>query len=399
MFRRLLLPVLLVFALTGAVTAKPASFGVAAHSNVNIEWWYINAHVTTAQGRHLALIGSFFRFGNGINPLDPLQPAPRAHYLIYAVTDLDKKTQVSYSLADTKMVTLLHQIAPLLVGMNPHDKGAEALLSALQQGKLPPGNQEIPGAAKIVNTPFHLAYGAANTLTADNTADTSFTLNLAAAGGDQIHLTFAAQKPPMAVGGTGLTGLSKPSDMYYYSLTRCRVGGTINTGTGLEKIVGGEGWFDHQWGNSWVVQNDGWDWWGVQLNNGTDILLFRQRNLTTGKTFFPLATFMDKDGHQSVTKDIVFTPQPGSAWTSPKTGITYPLAWTIAFPKKHLTLHVKAAVKDQEMQILGPGSAIWEGACRVTARQGAVPATSGVAYMELVGYNSPAVKAQAAQAK
>ena len=65
-------------------TPKPAAFGVAAHNDVNIEWWYINAHVTTDKGRHLALIGSFFRFGSGVNPLDG-SPLPRAHYLIYAV--------------------------------------------------------------------------------------------------------------------------------------------------------------------------------------------------------------------------------------------------------------------------------------------------------------------------
>jgi predicted secreted hydrolase len=433
MSHRLCLSLLLLFAVLAPTSAapKPTSFGVAAHNNVNIEWWYVNAHVTTAQGRHLALIGSFFRFGNGTSPLNPFEAAPRAHYLIYAVTDLDAKTQRSYSLADTNMVALLRQIAPLLAATNPHDKGAKALLSSLFQGKLPPGNQEIAGPASVVSAPFHLAYGTDNTLTSDNTANTSFTLNLGSGSADKIHLTLTSQKPPMAVGGKGETGLQKPTDMYYYSLTRCAVSGEIDTGTGPEKITSGLGWFDHQWGNSWVASNDGWDWWGVQLTNGTDILFFRQRDLATGKVFFPLATFMDKNGHQSVTKDIVFTPDSHSYWTSPKSGVTYPLAWTVTFPAKNLQLHITAAVKDQEMQILGPGSGIWEGSCNVTASplqtmiitadiettpQGSAkaiaaqeqqelheesqqqnPPVPGVAYMELVGYNSPAVRAQVAK--
>ena len=401
-----------------AAAPKPAAFGVAAHGDVNIEWWYVNAHVTTDKGRHLALIGSFFRFGTGMNPLDG-SPIPRAHYLIYAVTDLDKKTQRPYSLADGNMIALLKQFGPFLAAQNPHDKGVRAFLTALNEGKLPAPHQKIAGTASVVNSPFHIAYGADNTLTATDAANTSFDLNLDAGGLDKIRLTLTSQKPPMAVGGKGETGLKRANDMYYFSLTRCAVGGTIDTGAGPEAITGGQGWFDHQWGNSWVAQNDGWDWWGVQLDDGTDILFFRQRDLKTGRIFFPLATFMDKNGRQSVTKKIVFTPYKEALWKSPKSGVTYPLGWTVYFPEQRLTLLLTAAVKNQEMPILGPGAGIWEGLCDVTAFRGQVAAqmakpsgratyyfipypnertrfpgpSHGVAYMELVGYGSPAVKA------
>ena len=394
-----------------AAPVPPPVFGVSAHSHVGIEWWYVNAHVSTEQGRHLALIGSFFRFGSGTSPFDPAAPAPRAYYLIYAVTDLDAKTQRSYSLADSSMVRYLRQIAPFLAVQNPHDKGAQALLAAVNAGTLPPPHQKLSGKASVINSPFRLAYGPTNTLTADNAANTSFTLNLDAGGADKVHLTLAAQKPPMAVGGTGETGLVKKNDMFYFSLTRCAVGGTIDTGHGPERITGGAGWFDHQWGNSWVAQGNGWDWWGVQLSDGTDILCFRQRDLKTGRVFFPLATFMDKAGHQSVTHNIGFnidTSQP--LWKSPRTGVSYPLAWTLTFPDKNLLLHITASVPDQEMPILGPGSAIWEGSCAVTehpfppskaapclstSQQPGyylMPLATGSAYMELVGYGSPAVR-------
>ena len=214
----------------------------------------------------------------------------------------------------------------------------------------------------------------------------------------------------MAVGGKGETGLRVPTDMYYFSLTHCAIGGTIDTGSGPEKIVDGQGWFDHQCGNSWVASNNGWDWFGIQLSNGTDILVFRQRDLKTGRIFFPLATFMDKNGQQSVTKNIVFTPDPTSQWKSPKSGVKYPLGWRLDFPEKGLQLDITAAVANQEIPILGPGGGIWEGSCDVDAFQ-KVPATGtifagrrvehilGVAYMELVGYNSPAVKAKLLQRK
>jgi len=375
-----------------AAPPKPAAFGVAAHNNVNIEWWYVNAHVTTDKGRHLALIGSFFRFGTGVNPLDG-SPLPRAHYLIYAVTDLDKKIQRPYSLADANMIALLRQFGPLLAAQNPKDKGIRAFLTGLSQGKLPPPHQKISGQAQVVNAPFQIAYGKDNTLTATNGVNTAFVLNLNAGGRDRIHLTLASQKPPMAVGGKGETGLHTPTDMYYFSLTRCAVGGTVDTGAGPETITGGQGWFDHQWGNSWVASNNGWDWWGVQLDDGTDILFFRQRDLKTGRVFFPLATFMDKNGHQSVTRKIVFTPDPKAYWKSPKSGVTYPLGWTVRFPEKNLSLHIIAKVQAQEMPILGPGAGIWEGMCSVIGWPSSKP-IGGVAYMELVGYSSPAVSRQ-----
>ena len=400
----LLLPALHTRAATSspaAAPARPAAFGVAAHGNVSIEWWYVNAHVSTSAGHHYALIGSFFQFGNGHSPFDPSAVAPRAHYLIYAVTDLDSKTQRPYSLGDGAMVAYLKQIAPFLAVQNPHDKGAQSLLAALNKGALPAPHRQFTGRAIVAARPFRLAYGT-NTLAADNAENTAFTLDLGASGRDKIHLTLRSTKPAMAVGGKGETGLKRANDMYYFSLTRCAVGGSIDTGAGAEAITGGDGWFDHQWGNSWVASNNGWDWWGVQLTDGTDILFFRQRDLATGKVFFPLATFMDKNGHQTVTHNIKFTPDKSSVWKSLRTGVSYPLAWTVAFPDHRLSLHITTAVKDQEMPILGPGSGIWEGACDVAAyRQSGmhngtsyVQLVPGTAYMELVGYGSPAVKAQ-----
>ena len=392
--------------------ARTAAFGVAPHDEAGIEWWYVNAHVTTAKGRHLAVVGSFFRFGGDKSLLGVFAPNP-AHYLIYAVTDLDAKTQRPYSLADGNMAALLTRMAPLLAVTSPNDAGVKALVASLNAGELPAPHQRMAGKASVAARPFRLAYGVGNTLTSTNGANTAFMVRLNG-GADKITLTLTAQKPAMAVGGKGQTGLTKPTDMYYFSLTRCGVSGTIDTGSGPEKVTSGQGWFDHQWGNSWVAQNNGWDWWGVQLDDGTDVLFFRQRNLSTGKVFFPLATFMDKDGRQSVTRKIVFTPDATMTWKSAKTKVTYPLGWTVTFPEKHLTLHIKADVKDQEMPILGPGGGIWEGSCTVLTDAFARSPTGqelgqmgiheldgqlllvaplrGTAYMELVGYGSPAVK-------
>lgn len=202
----------------------------------------------------------------------------------------------------------------------------------------------------------------------------------------------------MYVGGTGNTGVDKPDDMKYVSLTQCAVTGNIDTGKGSDQIASGEGWFDHQWGSTWTTERVGWDWFGVQLDDGRDILFFRQRHMSDGSIFQPSATIEDKNGKLTVTKNIVFGPVPDSAWTSPKSHVRYPLRWSVTFPDQNLELRIAAVSQDQEMPVIASGGAIWEGSCKVIAYQifGSTStdakAINGKAYMELVGYSSPLVQ-------
>jgi predicted secreted hydrolase len=387
-----------------APTGQAAAFPVAPHGNVTIEWWYLNARVTTDKGRHLAVIGSFFRFGNahGQMAMDSKAAMPQSHYLIYAVTDIDWKKHTAYSLADKNTQRLLEQVATLQLSQDPSNERAQAILASIDKGGLPAPNVLIAQPCHVAAAPFHVSYGPGNGLIAVPGKKNTYALTLGgqAQGIEKIHLTFTSEKPPMYVNGDGNTGLRTPTDMKYVSLTRCDLQGSIDTGGGIENVTAGQGWFDHQWGDTWTTQTAGWDWFGTQLSNGTDILFFRQRDLKTGKTFFPLATFQDKSGKITVTKNIVFTPDPESVWRSAATAIRYPLNWTVAFPDQGVTLHITPDTEDQEMPVLANGGAIWEGSCTVQATTKDDVNASGVAYMELVGYGSPAVKAMiAAMAK
>ena len=126
----------------------PPAFGVAAHPDVNIEWWYVNAHVTTDKGRHLALIGSFFQFGAGLSSSGLGPPSP-AHYLIYAVTDLDKKTQRSYSLADGTMQLYAAQLAAMGAASHPRDKAAQRAAALLARDELPAAAPNSGGRRRL----------------------------------------------------------------------------------------------------------------------------------------------------------------------------------------------------------------------------------------------------------
>jgi predicted secreted hydrolase len=389
-----LLAVFLAGSSNPAKAAVPAvsAFPVTQHSDAAIEWWYLYAHITTVSGRHLAVVGSFFQIGNGRSFIDPSQPAPRSHYLLYAVTDLDRKVHRSYSLADSHMRDTLEQAAPLLA-LSATNREQMAAADSILHGRLPAPHQLIRGECAISDSPFRIAYGS-DQLTENGSL--AFTLDLGHdRATDTMHLTFSARKPPMAVGGRGETGLKTPGDMHYFSLTRCAVSGSIDTGAGPAPVAQGTGWFDHQWGSSWAAPDDGWDWWGLQLDDGRDVLVFEHRDLATGRTFFPEATIMFADGAQRVWHRVRLRADPHARWKSAASGKTYPLRWRILLPEAHLQLLVTPLLRDQEIPVLTPSGDIWEGACTVLASRLAgqksdsstdLGVTSGFGFMELVGY-------------
>jgi predicted secreted hydrolase len=336
-----------------AASQVDSHFPDAPHADALIEWWYANAHVTTAHRRHLAVVCAFFKFGNATQ--QSATGIPPSHYLIYSVTDLDRKTQRAYSYADSAMADGLKK---LFLVSGASDSKSIAMLHALLKGRVPAPHRMITGKVGIETSPLSVKYGDAGSFSAVPGVENAYHLVL---GKDHVDVTLTSTKPVMRVGGSGETGLVKPTDMYYYSLTRCSATGMVDG----DFVKSGKGWIDHQWGSSWTTQKFGWDWWGVQLDNGTDILVFQQRNLSTGRAFYPLATFMDKDGNLTVTHKIVFRPVPGSTWRSPRGHARYPLAWDVSFPEQDLSLRITADVKNQEIPILSPSGDIWEGSCTV----------------------------------
>jgi predicted secreted hydrolase len=75
--------------------------------------------------------------------------------------------------------------------------------------------------------------------------------------------------------------------------------------------------------------------------------------------------------------------QAGARWTSPRTGIVYPVQWTVRAGRRTFTL--KPLLEDQENDTrLSTGAIYWEGAVRAYERDGLV----GRGYLELTGYGT-----------
>jgi predicted secreted hydrolase len=192
----------------------------------------------------------------------------------------------------------------------------------------------------------------------------------------------------MRVGDAGKTGLDRPDDMFYVSLTRMTASGTLARNGNAPETVTGEGWLDRQWGTSWVVQDTGWDWFGVQLNDGSDLIVYQIRDNKTGAIRRREATLLTRDGKQIVDRAPTFTTL-GASYTDPATKITFPQTFRVTLPSTGHALTFTPAFGGQIIPVIGIGDAIWEGAINVTGNMGrdGTP-VRGRGYMELVGYRA-----------
>ena len=93
-----------------------------------------------------------------------------------------------------------------------------------------------------------------------------------ASGGFGLALTLAATKPAALHGGDGYIDFGPAGGSYYYSRTAMTATGTVTVGD-RTLAVDGTAWFDHQWGDFIAVGAGGWDWFAINLDDGTDITL------------------------------------------------------------------------------------------------------------------------------
>ena len=171
---------------------------------------------------------------------------------------------------------------------------------------------------------------------------------------------------------------------YYYSRTKMTADGTV-TLDGEAIPVTGTAWFDHQWGDFISVGAGGWDWFAVNLADGTDLALSLVRDADGG---YPLiyGTLVRPDGVTVHLPREAFTVTVLGAWTSERTGATWPSGWRIEVPEEGLVIELAPTVADQELDTRATTGVIyWEGSQVVTATRDGAP-LGGEAYVELTGY-------------
>ena len=149
--------------------------------------------------------------------------------------------------------------------------------------------------------------------------------------------------------------------------------------------VEGDAWFDHQWGDFISVGGGGWDWFAVNLEDGTDLTVSLVR---AADGSYPLiyGTLVAPDGTTRHLDRDAFSVEVTDTWTSPATAAAYPAAWTIRLPGEGLDIRLRPTVAQQELDTRATtGVVYWEGSQVVTATRDGRP-LGGEAYVELTGY-------------
>jgi predicted secreted hydrolase len=206
---------------------------------------------------------------------------------------------------------------------------------------------------------------------------------------DRIHLDLdldAVHDQPALHDGDGWIDFREAGSSYYYSWTRMNATGTIAAGGDDALIaVEGEAWFDHQWGDFIAVGGGGWDWFAINLDDGTDVTISLVR---AADGTYPLiyGTLVRPDGSFEHLPREAFTVETLDSWTSPHTGATYPSGWRIEVPAEQLEITLTPTVLDQELDTRPTtGVVYWEGSQHLEATR-AGSTLSGEAYVELTGY-------------
>jgi hypothetical protein len=102
----------------------------------------------------------------------------------------------------------------------------------------------------------------------------------AAPGAEQpygLKLRLLDEKPPALHHGGYITyGAEGPSS--YYSRTRLAASGLVQEASGATVNVSGLAWADHQWGDFVISGTVGWEWFSIQLDNNTELMLYVLRD-------------------------------------------------------------------------------------------------------------------------
>ncbi len=303
------------------------------HQEFRTEWWYYTGNVWSADGHRFGFELVFFRDGDRLgargNPsvwrVDDLYLANAA------LTDVDGKR--------FKWVERLNRAGPGIAG------------ASFAQQRIWNGNWSDTWN------------GERQTLKAV-TEEFSF------------HLDCAPEKPFVIEGENGVSrkseGLGHAS--YYVSFPRLSARGTILV-SGREYQVSGQAWMDHEWFTGELGAGQvGWDWFSVQLDNKTELMIYDFRRKDGAADPFSSATYIAADGSARHLTAKDFSLQPGERWHG------YPVAWSIRVPSLHLELECRAKVRDQELRDTHGGT-YWEGAVDYTGSQ------RGVGYLEMTGYD------------
>jgi len=315
-----------------------------SHPQFRTEWWYVTGTVADESGATFGFQVTFFRSRPGVDEANPSRFAPKQLLFAHA------------ALSDPRRGQLLHDERSARAGFDIAVASETMLNVAIDDWSL------------------HTRAGGKTYRAAVRAKDF------------QLELDYEPTQPPLLHGLNGFSqkGPQPHEASYYYTLPRLRTSGRLSIGNRDYRVTG-TAWLDHEWSSSILdEQAQGWDWVGLNLDDGGALMAFQMRNLQGGE-HFAAATL--RSG--STADPIAFTPQQIEwsvlrRWRSVRTGVEYPVEWQLRIGERTITL--RPLMDDQENDARGStGTIYWEGAVAAFDAGGR---RIGGGYLELTGYGN-----------
>ena len=322
----------------------PADFG--AHPETRTEWWYVTGSLQSG-ARLWGFQVTFFRSSTGIEAAPGSQFNPTQLLFAHAaLTDLEAKRLRH----DQRIARAGFGIAQA----RGDDTGL--VLRDWQMSRTPSPDARLSRYRAQV---------------ASDSAGFAFALQ------------FDATQPVLLQGDAGVSkkGPAAAETSRYYSEPQLAVQGTL-TLEGKPIAVTGRAWLDHEWSDAFIPpQAVGWDWIGMNLDDGSALTAFRLRRADGSavyaggsfrRAFEPLRSFGPDE--------VKFTP--GRVWESAASRARYPVQWAVETPVGKFS--VNALLDNQELDSRGSVGAIyWEGLSDLLDEAGR---KVGRGYLEMTGY-------------
>jgi predicted secreted hydrolase len=319
-----------------------------SHPDFQTEWWYYTGNVKSADGHRFGFELTFFREGVDRTSKNEAPWDVRDLYLAHlALSDLDGGTFLH--------AERMNRAGPGIAGISETD------------GRIRNGNWQVEWQ------------GDDQTLRA---VDQRFA----------FRFSLRSTKPPVIHGENGVSqkaaGPGRAS--HYISLTRLNAAGEIQV-AGKTFEVTGSTWMDHEFFTHQLEADQvGWDWMSIQLQDNTELMLFRIHRKDGSIDPHSAGTFIDSRGATVHLRADEFVMEPaGTPWISPSTHAAYPVLWKVSVPKLGLTFDCSTPLPSQELvssSVFVPP--YWEGSVAFSGKKNR-SRIAGVGYLEMTGYDHP----------
>ncbi|OGO29630.1 MAG: hypothetical protein A2Z16_07240 [Chloroflexi bacterium RBG_16_54_18] len=315
-----------------------------AHLDYLTEWWYFTGNLTSAEGRDFGYQLTFFRRSlappGAVADRESDWASTQAYMAHFAITDVrDKQHHVFEQLSRGAAGLAGSQLEPFRIW-----------LYSWEVSQLSPTKYSLTAAEK----------------------------------GITLNLTLEDNKGPVLHGEQGYSQKSSQPGQasMYYSLTRLESKGTLQIGGQLFAVTG-QSWMDHEFSTSALSAGQvGWDWFSIQLNDGSELMLFQIRQQDGSIDPYSSGTLVRPDGTAKGLSRDDFSVQIQGSWTSPHSSAEYPAGWLIRIIPEAMELRIEPCLADQELNL---HYVYWEGCVSIEGIKNGINVL-GKGYVELTGY-------------